>query len=221
MKTGLPVAALLAMTGCFLRPAMVPQSFSIDPPAPQSAASPGGIILTLARVEVAPPYSGQPLVYRIGEHGLGRDPYARFAAPPGWLLTAAIRGYLANADFVRDVVAPGAGSRSQATVEVAVGTLAGELRPGGPSAALTLRFRVLSDRGGGRGASEILLKTYSRTIPIPRSTANDVVNGWNQGLAEIMAEFQADLRASLAAAGLPSSGGSDPEAAPHGSMRKE
>ena len=41
-------------------------------------------------------------------------------------------------------------------------------------------------------------------MPIPRSTAKDVVNGWNQGLAEIMAEFQTDLRGSLAAAGVPS-----------------
>ena len=39
-----------------------------------------------------------------GTHGIERDPYAHFAAPPGWLLTSAIRGYLANADFVRDAV---------------------------------------------------------------------------------------------------------------------
>ena len=207
-----PIAALLAVTGCLFRPAIVSQSFSIDPPAPQSAAAPAGVILALARVEVAPPYSGQALVYRTGEHGLGHDPYARFAAPPGWLLTAAIRGYLMNADFVRNVVAPGAGTRSQATVEVAVSKLEGELRPGGSSAILTLRFRVFSDPDGVRGPSEILLKTYSKSISIPRSTAKDVVNGWNQGLAEIMAEFQTDLRGSLAAAGVKWSSGGFAEA---------
>jgi uncharacterized lipoprotein YmbA len=201
----LQIAALLVTTSCLSRPAMVTQSFSIDPPAAQSTDSPGGVVLALARVEVAPPYSGMSLVYRTGEHGLGRDPYARFAAPPAWLLTAAIRGYLLNADFVRDVVAPGAGTRSQAMVEVAVSKLEGELRPGGSSAVLTLRLRVSSDPGGAGGPSEILLKTYSKTMPIPRSTAKDIVNGWNQGLAEIMAEFQTDLRGSLAAAGLLSS----------------
>ena len=200
-----PIAALLAMTGCLSKPAMVSQFFSIDPPDPRPAVAPAGVILTLTRVEVMPPYSGQSLIYRTGEHGLGRDPYARFAAPPSWLLTAAIRGYLANADFVRDVVAPGADMRSQATVEVAVSKLEGLLHPGGSSAVLTLRFRVFSDPGGVRESSEILLKTYSKTMPIPRSTAKDVVNGWNQGLAEIMVEFQTDLRASLAAAGVTSS----------------
>lgn len=95
--------------------------------------------------------------------------------------------------------------RSQATVEVAVSKLEGLLHPGGSSAVLTLRFRVVLGPDGATGPSEILLKTYSKTIPLPRSTAKDVVNGWNQGLAEIMVEFQTDLRASLAAAGVTSS----------------
>jgi ABC-type transport auxiliary lipoprotein component len=215
-----PVVALSVATGCLSKPAMVSHSFSIDPPAPQSAAAPAGVVLALPRVEVMPPYSGQSLIYRTGEHGLGRDPYARFAAPPSWLLTAAIRGYLANADFVRDVVAPGADMPSQATVEVAVSRLEGELHSGGSSAVLTLRFRVVSSPGGATGPSEILLKTYSKTIPIPRSTAKEIVNGWNQGLAEIMAEFQADLRGSLDAAGVPFSGGSFPEATPRSPTRR-
>ncbi len=194
----LQIATLSVATGCLSRPALVSQSFSIDPPAPQSTGSPGGVVLALARVEVAPPYSGMSFVYRTGEHDLERDAYARFAAPPAWLLTAAVRGYLMNAEFVRDVVAQGAGTRSQALLEVAVSKLEGELRPGGSSAVLTMRFRVLSDPSDARGSSEVLLKTYSKTLPIPRSTAEDVVNGWNQGLAEIMAEFQTDLRAALA-----------------------
>jgi hypothetical protein len=214
MKTALRIAAVVVSTGCLFRPAMVPQTFSIDPPSPLSTHSPGGVVLALARVEVAPPYSGMYFIYRTGEHGLGRDPYARFAAPPAWLVTAAIRGYLLNADFVRDVVTPGAGTRSQAVVEVAVSKLEGALGPGGPSAVLTLRLRVFSDPGGAGVPSEILLKTYSKTMPVPRSTAKDVVNGWNQGLAEIMAEFQTDLRGSLAAAGVPFSSGSSPEATP-------
>lgn len=215
MKALGPLAAVLAFTACLSRPALVSQSFSIDPPAPQSEAPPpGGIVLALARVEVAPPYSGMSLIYRTGEHDLGRDPYARFAAPPGWLLTAAIRGYLMNADFVRDVVSPGGRARPQAIVEVAVAELAGDLRPSGSSAVLTLRFRVFPDPADIRGLSDILLKTYSKTVPIPRSTAKDIVNGWNQGLAEIMSTFQADLRASLAAAGVLSSAGGFAQARP-------
>ena len=193
-------AAVLAAAGCLSKPALVRQSFSIDPPAPQSAPSPGRVILALARVDVSPPYSGQSLIYRTGEHAFERDPYARFTAPPSWLLTTAIRGYLANADFVRDVVAPGDRTRSEATVQVVVSEMAGQLRGSDSSAVLTLRFRVLSHLGGTYEASEILLKTYSRTIPVPRATAQEVVDAWNRGLANIMAEFQTDLQTALTGA---------------------
>jgi uncharacterized lipoprotein YmbA len=199
------VATAMGATGCLSRTALVPSSYSIDPPAKRSSSSSEGIVLSLPRVEVAPPYSGQSFVYRTGEHGLVRDPYARFASPPGWLLTAAIRGYLANADFVRDVVSPGHGIRSEATVECAVSELAGELRPSGSSAVLTLRFRVFSNPDGAHQAVEILLKSYSSTLPISPATAQEAVTGWNQGLADIMVEFQTDLRASLVASSLLSS----------------
>ena len=190
--------ALVAAIGCLTKPALVSRSFTIDPPAPRSAGSPGGVILTVARVDVLPPFSGQALVYRLGEHGFERDPYARFAAPPSWLLTVAIRGYLANADFVRDVVAPGDGARSDATIQASVLQMAGDLRGNESSAVLTLRFRVLSGPAV-RERPVILLKTYSKTVPITRSSARDVVDAWNQGLAEIMAEFQADLQTALTA----------------------
>ena len=196
------VATGMGATGCLSRTALVPRSYSIDPPEKRSPPSSGGIVLSLPRVEVAPPYSGQSFVYRTGEHDLVRDPYARFASPPGWLLTAAIRGYLANADFVRDVVSPGHGIRSEATIECAVSELAGEIHPSGSSAVLTLRFRVFSNSDGARRAEEILLKSYSSTLPISPASAQEAVRGWNQGLADIMAEFQTDLRASLVAASL-------------------
>lgn len=202
-RTVLPMLAMaMGGIGCLSRTALVPRSYSIDPPAKQSPPASGGIVLSLPRVEVTPPYSGQAFVYRTGEHDLVRDPYARFASPPGWLLTAAIQGYLANADFVRDVVSPGHGIRSEATVEVTVSEMAAELRPSGSSSVLTLRFRVFSKPDGARQAIEILLKTYSSTLAISPTTAREVVGGWNRSLADIMAQFQADLRASLVASRL-------------------
>jgi hypothetical protein len=196
------LAMAIASIGCLSGPALVPRSYSIDPPAKRSAPSSRGIVVSLSRVEVAPPYSGQPFVYRTDEHALVRDPYARFASPPGWLLTAAIQGYLANADFVRDVVSPGHGIRSEITIEPSVTEIAGELRPGGSSSVLTLQFRVFSNPDRAHPAVVILLKTYSSALPISSSTAREIAGGWNRGLADIMVEFQSDLRASLVASRL-------------------
>jgi hypothetical protein len=194
-------AVLLSATGCLGGPALAPKTFSIDPPPPRSSVSTGKVILALSRVEVTAPYSGQSLVYSTGEHSFQRDPYAKFVAPPSALLTAAIRGYLVNADFVRDVVAPGDSKLWAATVDVSVSKMEGELRPGGASAVLMMRIRVHSGPTSAHESAQMLLKTYTATIPVAQASAQHVVNGWNQGLENIMTEFQSDLRDSLAAAG--------------------
>jgi hypothetical protein len=155
-------------------------------------------VLTLAPVRVAAVYSGSYLTYRTGQHGIETDPYARLAAPPGSMLGAAIRSYLAASDFVRDVVLPGDGVASDARIEVYASELAGLLEAD-PAGILTLQFRVVvptADRAGG--GNEVLLKTYSRSVPISRRTAAAVVEAWNRGLGEIMAEFETDLRTALA-----------------------
>src|SRR6185436_19672535 len=104
----------------------------------------------------------------------------------------------ANADFVRDVVSSGESLPAQATVEVSVSEIVGDLRTDGPSAILALRFRVLSKPQSPDRNSELFLKTYTKSVPISRRAAKDVVEGWNKGLEEIMAEFLADLKSDLA-----------------------
>ena len=213
-RLGAVVAGTLAVAGCLSKPAIVSQSFSINPPTPRTSIPSSGVVLSLARVEVAPPYAGQRLVYQVGENQFEIDPYAKFIAPPSWLLTVAIRGYLANADFVRDVTLSGSGGRPDAIVEVAVSRLTGELRPEGSSAVLALRIRVIPQGAGGRRGSEILLKDYSKTIAVPQATASAIVQGWNNGLAEIIKDFEADLRAALTASDKPTSIDSPRDARP-------
>jgi uncharacterized lipoprotein YmbA len=188
--------AALAAAGCLAKPALVSRSFTIDPPPPRAEAPATGRVLALAPVRVAPVYAGSYLTYRTGTHGIETDPYARLAAPPSSMLGAAIRGYLASSDFVRDVVLPGDGVSAEARIEVYASELAGLLGTD-PAAVLTLQFRVVVPTADPRGGTEILLKTYSRSIPLSRRTAAAVVEAWNQGLGEIMEEFAADLETAL------------------------
>jgi len=192
-------AALLGAFACVTKPALVSQSFTIDPPAPRAAApAPGGALLSLARVNVAPVYGGVSLVYRVGEHAIERDPYASLAAAPGAVLTTAIRGYLRNADFVRDVVSAGGGLPVAAAIDVSAAQLCGDFEnPAEPAAVLSLQFRVIAPAAGTAAERELLVRTYARRLAIPRRTAAAVVAGWNQALGEIMAEFLGDLKAVL------------------------
>jgi hypothetical protein len=133
-------------------------------------------------------------------------------APPSSLLATAIRGYLANAGFIGDVVSLESGLRPQVAVEASAVKLVGVLRSTESSSLLTIRFRVLRKGKGPAPATELLfLKTYSATSNNSRATSRAVVDGWNRGLAEIMSGFESDLRTSLVAAGLLSG---NPESAP-------
>jgi hypothetical protein len=192
-------AAALLSAACASKFPRAPQTFTIDPPPVRDVPAAGATgVLSLRRADTAPAYAGIELVYRTGEHGIERDPYASFAAPPAWLVTAAMRGYLRNADFVRDVVVPGEGVPVDAAIEPNVLELAGDFTNASePTAVLTIHFRVVAPGVGAAPPTEILLKSYSKRRPLSRRTAAAVVEGWNAGLGEIMAEFLVDLKAAL------------------------
>ncbi len=104
------------------------------------------------------------------------------------MLTSAIRGYLSNAPFVRDVVSPGDGVPASATIEARAIELYADL--GDPAAAvLTLQFRVLSPPGSASPVRELLLKTYTEKVPLPERTAAAAADAWNTALAGIMKSF--------------------------------
>lgn len=193
------LACALAAAGCLAKPALVAHAYSIDPPPPRQAPrSPLARVVALRRVEVVPQFDGKSLLYRTGDHELERDPYASFAAPPGEMLTAAIREYLRNASFVRDVVEPGDDLPADLVVEVYASELSGDFRRRDDAAGvLRLEFRVLPARGGPE--APLLRKEYSRRDAIPRRTADALVAAWNRGLSEVMQEFLGDLERTLAA----------------------
>jgi len=187
------LAAVVAAGGCLNKPALTVQSYSIDAPRRATPSPlPGGRTLTLEAVQVAPPYSGRSFVYRSGEHRLEKDAYAQFGAPPAWLLTAAIRGYLENAAFVRDVFAPGGLAHTDARIDTDAIDLYGELGGSG-EAVLTLRFRVLRPAVGSTPATELMNRTYTRRLALAERTPGALADGWNRALAEIMAEFTSEL----------------------------
>ena len=109
-----------------------------------------------------------------------------------------MRGYLRDSEYVRDVVAQGEGLPVDAALEPALLELSGDFsNPAEPAAVLTLRIRVLSGPSAGLTELELLLRTYTRRVPLSQRTAAAVVAAWNRALGEIMAEFLADLKPVL------------------------
>ncbi len=193
------VAALpLAAGGCASKLARTPETFLLSAPAPPAVPPPGANrVVALRPAEAAPAYAGVEFVYRTGDHAIERDPYASFAAPPAWLLTSALRGYLHGADFIRDVVAPGEGVPIDAQIEPALLEMAGDFTEATPQAVIVVYIRVVGPASAASPVREILLKTYTAHRPIAQHSAAAVAAAWNEALAAIAAEFLVDLRAAL------------------------
>ena len=193
------LAPVLALTsGCLSRPALVPQIYSIDtPPERMASRLPDARLISLRDVEVAPQFDHTDLLYRTGDHRLESDPLARFAAPPGAMLTDSIRAYLLNASFVRDVVSPGDDAPVDLLVEARATELSADFAAAGEAAALvTLDFVVTSPRGSAPGGS-VFRKQYARRARLSRRAAGALVDAWNLEIADIMHDFLHDLEAFL------------------------
>ena len=198
VRGGLALAAVCA-AACISKAPLAYQTFTLEPP-PVSAAADGvgAAVVSLARVRVAPPYAGTSFVYRMGGHRVERDPYAIFAAPPGWMLTDALRGYLRNADFIRDVVEPGGELPVSLAIEADAGVLTADLGdPESAAAVLSLTFRVFAPAAGAKLEKELLRKTYSRSRPLSERDADVIADAWNEQLGEIVSEFLTDLQPLL------------------------
>ena len=196
------LAPVLALTsGCLSKPALVPQIYSLDSPPERTASRLADArVISLRDVEVAPQFDHTDLLYRTGDHRLESDPLARFAAPPGAMLTDSIRAYLLNASFVRDVVSPGDDAPVDLLVEARATELSADFTAAGEAAALvTLDFVVASPRGSAPGGS-IFRKQYARRARLSRRTAGALVDAWNLEVADIMHDFLRDLEAFLTSA---------------------
>ncbi len=203
VRSALALAAALAVAlgsgGCASKAPLAVQSYTLDPPAPSGAVDrAGAVVVSLERIRVAPPYAGTSFVYRMGGHRIERDPYAAFAAPPGWMLTSAIRGYIRHADFIRDVVEPGGEVPVVLLIEAEASELCADLPEGGEATAkLTLQFRVFAPASGATPERELLRKTYPRSRPLAVRDSAAIAEAWNRELSEIADAFLADLRPLL------------------------
>jgi ABC-type uncharacterized transport system auxiliary subunit len=188
------LVCICMLTGCLSRPALNKQTFAFSAPAIAATNVVAiGHVLGIRNLQIAAPFEGRSLVYRTGEFSYVRDPYAEFLEPPAEELVAPVRGWLRdNGDF-RAVVEAGSALKPDTLVEVSVSQLFGDFRqPERPAAVLTMRF-VFFDATNGVPGKVILQQEYSRSIPLSAPTAAALMEGWNQSLAEILAEVSSDF----------------------------
>lgn len=196
----LMLAGVCGLTGCISRPALTRQTFTFDAPTISATnAVAVGRVLGVRSLQIAAPFDGRSFVYRTGEFSYARDPYAGFLEPPAEELLTPMRGWLRDSGSFSAVVETGSALKPDTLVEISVSRLFGDFRqPEHPAAVLTIQF-VFFDAPNGIPGRVIFQKDYSRRIPLDAPTAPALMDGWNQALAEILAEVSTDFRRSQTA----------------------
>jgi cholesterol transport system auxiliary component len=191
------LASVFGLTGCISRPALDKQTFTFNAPAISATnVVAGDRVLGIRNLQIAAPFEGRSIVYRIGEFSYVRDPYAEFLGPPAEELLAPMRGWLRDSGNFIAVTEAGSVLKPDTLAEITVSQLFGDFRPSEhPSAVLAIRF-VFFDAPNGVAGKVILQQSYLRRIPLDAPTAGTLMDGWNRALAEILAEVSADFRRS-------------------------
>jgi ABC-type uncharacterized transport system auxiliary subunit len=188
------LALALGLAGCLSKPALRRQTFAFQiPPTAAPTESKGQSVLAIRSCEVAPTFASRSLAYRTGQDAYELDPYAGFLIQPAAAVEIPVRAYLRNSGAFKDVVELGGAFAPDVLLDVRVSELYGDFRsPGHAAAVLSLHLRFFTVESGRTGKTW-LQKDYSRREPLKENTAAAVVAGWDQALAQIMAEAIADI----------------------------
>ena len=185
-----------SLCGCISRPPLDVRTFAFAPPP---AAKPDSgfrshRVVAIRSLRVAAPFDGRSFVYRTGEYSFESDPYAEFFASASDSLLLPIRGSLRHSGAFEAVVEPGSVLKPNTVAEIGVLELYGDFRrPREAAAVLTLRILVF-DAPNGVPGKLILERQDSRRTPLRARTADALMAGWDEALAQILAQFDADVR---------------------------
>jgi len=199
-KLAVVVGVALMVSACSIgRPIPTATTYSIEPPpaAPDTPKPPHPQRLRVERVRVAAPYDRTSLVYRLSAVRYISDPYNAFLAEPGPMLSNRIAEWLAAAGLFKAVDGPEGAAPAPWVLEATVTELYGDFQQGSdPAAVMSVRFAVI-DQTSGR-PKVTYERTISRRISLSSASPEALVRGYGTGLAEILSQLSADLRAPIA-----------------------
>ena len=143
---------------------------------------------------ISPRYESGELVYRHNEFNYAADFYNRFFVSPEILVTEETRTWLKQSGMFRNILEPGSHAIPQYILEGSITTIQGDYRKT-PLAVLEIQFLV--SEGADAPGKILMQKDYRKEIPLPKAEPNALVQGLNQALAQILQDFEADLRKAL------------------------
>jgi len=192
------LAALLA--SCSLTtPAPVKHMYLLEAAAPPPAAVQKLASVRIGAINVAAPFRGRALVYRRDDITYEADFYSEYFVAPAAMLGEATAKALTAANVFRRVIPPGAApDDSEFVLDGFVSELYGDVRAGGPAAAVVTATFYLSTAGTDT-PRVVWSREYRQRVPVSGGGSEALARAANTALSALLA----DLARDLAAAQLP------------------
>jgi len=148
-------------------------------------------VLRLMPVRVTSLYRGKTLVFRVGDNEYRPQPPHQFFADPSEMFTEQLRRWLQKTGLFSQVVITD-DVPADMVLDTAVTALYGEQRDQfSPQAVLEMQFFLMSNDNNN---TKPLFQTGLRVdVDIEKSTPENVVKGWKQGLEELLWTVEDDF----------------------------
>lgn len=192
----LAAAVAAGLAACSLtRPPVERATFALAPARTAPAAgAPNAVVLKVRPFRVAAPYDGREFLYRRADGQLVADFYHGFAAGPGELVTAAAADWLKTSGRFRAVIEPGISADAPYALEGALLALYGDLRdPQRPAAVLEVQVYLVRAASGREIALD---RRYRERVPLADGAPAALAKGYNDALANVLAQLERDLGAA-------------------------
>lgn len=188
--------AALSLAACSIgKPIPQANTYVVQAPLPEGTPSVASRTesLRIGEVRVAAAYASTALVYRMDDVRFVSDPYSRFIADPGAMLADQMAAWLGRAGPFTTVTDPESTLPAHYVLEATVPELYGDFRPGrAPAAVLSVQFALI-DQSGARPKA-VLERAIARRVELPQASADALVRGYGDALAEILGELRTELQ---------------------------
>ena len=196
----LAASAALVLAACSIgRPLPEATTYIVEPPA-ETTRSPEPRrpdTLRIGNVQVAAPYAGNALVYRLDDVRYVSDPYNAFVADPGAMLGSRMADWFGHSGPFSTVDQPGSSRPARYVLEATVAELYGDFRQGRrPAAVLTVQLALI-DQSDAR-PQVVYDRTIATRVDLTKASPEALVRGYGTALAEILSQVAPEISTRVA-----------------------
>jgi cholesterol transport system auxiliary component len=162
----------------------------------------GADVLKIRNFRISDRYNRTELTYRTGEMSIESDYYRRYIVPPESLVTEETRRWLQAGNLFSQVLDATSRATASFSLEGNVSALYGDFRPefvpGPYKAIMEIQFVLIDERKADN--TVVFHQSYRSEQPLAHAATDELIQGLNLALKDILTRMEADLKKTLAAA---------------------